>query len=1203
MTDWAQLVNTNSPLPEYPRPQLVRSNWLNLNGIWQFQAGAISDPVPTNQTLAREILVPFPMESALSGIQEYHDRSWYRRTFIVPAGWNGNRIILHLDAVDWESEVFINGHSMGIHRGGYDPASYDITPYLAGSGAQELIVRDYDPTDNGGQARGKQTLFPGGIMYTSCSGIWQPVWLEPVPTTSVADLKLVPDIDHALLSLNVTVSGPTNGVTVRATARIGTNVVGGISGAPGADLSLPVTNAILWSPTNPFLYDLEITLSNGPALLDTVTSYFGMRKISLGSVNGFVKMLLNNQFVFQFGPLDQGFWPDGIYTAPTDDALKSDLEQEKGFGFNMVRKHIKVERARWYYWADRLGVLVWQDMPSVNSYTGNPQPIDAPQFETELVRLVKTHWNHPSIIMWVIFNEAQGQHDTAALVSEVKALDPSRLVNQASGGNYFGVGDILDSHSYPNPSYPTSATQAVVNGEFGGVGLGITNHTWAAGWGYVGATDGADLAAQFEGFCGQLSVFVENHGLSAAVYTQITDVETELNGLCTYDRRVRKPDIRRIQAAVVSASTPSLFSILMPTSQTDGQSWRYVTNAPAANWFATNFSDAAWSTGSGGFGAGNPPNTAGILRTTWNTPDIWLRRSFNPGGLTPSQISNLVFNVYHDEDVEIYVNGVLAGSAAGYTTDYGLIAMNSAGQAVIHTNTLSNTLAVHCHQTGGGQFIDVGLSVRAEIFIPLARAPGTPTNLAAAVGVSGVTLGWSSVPIATGYTLKRSSVSGGPYSVVGSSPINVITDATVTNSATYYYVVAATNILGPGPNSTEVVATTPAAVPPRLTTWFKADAITGVANGGAVATWTDSSGNTNQATQVIGSQRPTYLTAALNGLPVVHFNSANSNYLAFDRPVQDDFTLFCVFRSSQGIGTGTQFYQGAGLVNGEVPGVANDFGTSLNANGAVLAGIGNPDLTLVGAGNYNNGQGHLLTFKRIRSTGALTLYLDGALVATGNGAMQSLTAPTRLVLGAQQTLINFLTGDIAEVKIYDAPLSDPDRLAEESGLQCKYGLATGNPPASPSGLAALAGNRQVLLSWQPVFGARNYQLKRAASSAGPFSIIAGGITATNFLDLGAINGATNYYVISSVNACGSSADSPGIAVFLPLPSLGAGLGSNGFTMTWPGWANDWQLQSTTNLAPPVVWSPVTNAAVTSNGQFIVTIPLGSDARFFRLASP
>jgi beta-galactosidase/beta-glucuronidase len=346
MTDWARQVDPANPLPEYPRPQMVRGEWLNLNGVWEFQAGAAGEVVPGNQKLAEEILVPFPMESALSGVMKYHERSWYRRTFTVPEKWLGRRIVLHLDAVDWESEIFINGKSAGVHKGGYDPASYDITAYLNGRSPQELIVRVYDPTDAAGEPRGKQTLHPGGIMYTSTSGIWQPVWLEPVPATGIADLKLVPDIDAGGLKLSVTVSGTADDMKVNAIARVGKKVIGKISGAPGAELFLSVPKATLWCPTNPFLYDLDVTLTKGGKNLDAVTSYFGMRKISLGKVDGFVKILLNNQFVFQFGPLDQGFWPDGIYTAPTDDALKSDIQREKAVGFNMVRKHIKVERAR-----------------------------------------------------------------------------------------------------------------------------------------------------------------------------------------------------------------------------------------------------------------------------------------------------------------------------------------------------------------------------------------------------------------------------------------------------------------------------------------------------------------------------------------------------------------------------------------------------------------------------------------------------------------------------------------------------------------------------------------------------------------------------------------------------------------------------------------------------------------------------------------
>ena len=715
MTDWAQQVDPAHPLPEYPRPQMVRSNWLNLNGIWQFQAGGEGDAVPVNQNLSREILVPFPMESALSGVMEHHERSWYRRTFSVPANWSGQRILLHLDAVDWESEVFINGQSVGVHKGGYDPITYDITSKLSGSGPQELIVRVYDPTDNYGQPRGKQTLHPGGIMYTSSSGIWQTVWLEPVPANSIASLKLVPDIDHERLSVTAYLTGATNGITVNAVARIGSEIVSSISGPAGSELLLPVANPNLWSPTHPFLYDLDITISNAATKLDSVTSYFGMRKISLGKKDGFVKMLLNNEFVFQFGPLDQGFWPDGIYTAPTDLALKFDLEQEKAFGYNMVRKHIKVEPARWYYWADKLGLLVWQDMPSLNSYTGNPRPIDKPQFELELTRMIENLRNYPSIIMWVVFNEAQGQHDTAALVQKVKTLDPSRLVNQASGGNLEGVGDILDLHSYPNPSYASSDTQAVVCGEFGGVGLGITNHTWAPGWGYVDARDGADLTSRFEDFSAQLCDFVQNHGLSAAVYTEITDVEIELNGFLTYDRKVRKPILNRIQSAILAPLGKYQYTTILPTSESNAQFWKYTTSAPAANWATTNFDDNSWNNGFGGFGTAGTPGS--VVRTVWNKPDIWLRRVFNPGALSPEQIRDLVFRLHHDEDVEIYLNGVLAFSASGYSSSYLHFPMNEAARAAFRPNAL-NTLAVHCRQTSGGQYIDVGLDIRSVLVPP-----------------------------------------------------------------------------------------------------------------------------------------------------------------------------------------------------------------------------------------------------------------------------------------------------------------------------------------------------------------------------------------------------------------------------------------------------------------------------------------------------
>lgn len=563
MTDWAAQVNSTNVLPEYPRPQMVRTDWLSLNGVWQFQAGATNDPAPVGQNLLGVILVPFPMESALSGVMQYHPFSWYRRRFTVPNDWSGRRILLHCDAINWRSQIYVNGQSAGLHTGGYDPFTFDITPYLNG-GTNELLVRVYSPEDSGGQPRGKQTLYPGGIMFTSASGIWQPVWLEPVPATSINNLHLTPDIDNHRLLVSVAISGLTNGLRLNGIVLDGATPVASTTVFPGNSMFLNIPAAKLWSPTNPYLYNLKISLTSNSVPIDVVSSYFGMRKISLGMDNGFTKMLLNNQFVFEFGPLDQGYWPDGVYTAPTDAALRSDIEMEKALGFNLVRKHIKVEPQRWYYWADRLGILVWQDMPSCNSYTGNPSPppVDPVDFTGELTAMVTNHWNSPAIISWVIFNEGQGQKgsgngvgqaNTATLVSLVENLDPSRLVNQASGWTHVGAGAVLDAHNYPDPVCPTSASQAAACGEFGGVWQGIIGHTWAPGPGEITPAQAANpVATQFEALANELPDLIQNDGLSAAVYTEISDVEIELAGLLTFDRRILKPNPTRMQSAITA---------------------------------------------------------------------------------------------------------------------------------------------------------------------------------------------------------------------------------------------------------------------------------------------------------------------------------------------------------------------------------------------------------------------------------------------------------------------------------------------------------------------------------------------------------------------------------------------------------------------------------------------------------------------------
>ena len=360
MTRWAAQVDLKAPLPEYPRPQFVRKDWLNLNGIWEYQPGAVSDSVPVGTKLASEILVPFPVESPLSGVMEQHDRLWYRRSFTVPPAWQGRHVILHFGAVDFESEVYVNGKSVGVHRGGYDPFIYDITSYLKTGDAQELIVRVFDPTDNGGQPRGKQTTHPHGVMYTSTTGIWQTVWLEPVAENGIEDVKIVPDIDAGTVKVTVKAYGNPADQKVKLVEKDGSKIVQEISGNSGEEISLPIPHAKLWSPDHPFLYDLKISVSSGGKTVDSVASYFGMRKIEIAEVDGVKKILLNGKFVFGVGTLDQGFWPDGVYTAPTDDALKSDLQMMKDLSLNMVRKHLKVEPARWYYWTDHLGLLVWQ---------------------------------------------------------------------------------------------------------------------------------------------------------------------------------------------------------------------------------------------------------------------------------------------------------------------------------------------------------------------------------------------------------------------------------------------------------------------------------------------------------------------------------------------------------------------------------------------------------------------------------------------------------------------------------------------------------------------------------------------------------------------------------------------------------------------------------------------------------------------------
>ena len=564
-TAWSKKVEPSNPLSEYPSPQMVRDRWKNLNGLWDYTIVPKGSFIPSS--FDGKILVPFAIESSLSGVQKNvgsENELWYRCVFEVPSSWKGNNILLHFGAVDWQADIWVNGIKIGTHKGGYTPFSFDIKPFLKKEKKQELLVKVWDPTNDGFQPRGKQVKKPRSIWYTPVTGVWQTVWLEPVGEIYIKHVKTIPNIDGNIVSVQVTVDGALNSDIIEVNVFEDDNIVATGKAKCGQAVFLGIENAKLWSPETPYLYEMEVSVLSIGTQRDRVRSYFGMRKISTKrDENNIVRLQLNNKDYFQFGPLDQGWWPDGLYTAPTDDALRYDIKKTKDFGFNMIRKHVKVEPARWYYHADKEGILVWQDMPSGDDYTDwqNRKYFDGKELErsAESEADFRQEWkevmdltiSNPSVVVWVPFNERWGQFKTEEIAEWTKNYDPSCLVNAASRGNYYYAGDMLDTHHYPDPEIGmVDPNKANVLGEYGGIGLVIEGHVWEdnKNWGYVKYKDKKEATEAYLEMIKQLKKLIPVV-YSAAVYTQTTDVESEVNGIMTYDRKIVKMDEAKIRKA------------------------------------------------------------------------------------------------------------------------------------------------------------------------------------------------------------------------------------------------------------------------------------------------------------------------------------------------------------------------------------------------------------------------------------------------------------------------------------------------------------------------------------------------------------------------------------------------------------------------------------------------------------------------------
>lgn len=605
-TQWGEKVTPENAWREYPRPQMKREAWMNLNGLWDYAVVKRGEKAPAQ--FDGQILVPFCIESSLSGVGKPllpTQELWYNKKFTLPADWAGKEVILRFDAVDYETRLWVNGKKVGEHQGGNDPFSFNITPFLTKKGDQEIVMSVWDPTDTGLQPRGKQALEPKGIWYTPVSGIWQTVWLEALNKTSIQKFDPVPDVDNNKINFQTAAVGLTGKEKLQLTISNGGFVIKDTVLSYTANFSVSISTPKLWTPEQPNLYSVEVALLNNNIATDKFSSYFAMRKIALGvDRNGYQRLMLNNEPVFQYGTLDQGWWPDGLLTPPSDAAMLYDMVKLKEMGFNMIRKHIKVEPSRYYYHADTMGVLLWQDMPSGFEGGGKPSHVaadaktdwvrpaeSAKQFEQEWKNIMDHLRFFPSIVMWVPLNEGWGQYDTKRIAELTKQYDPTRLVDAPSGWTDRGVGDVNDAHQYPGPGMEPAALnkgRAIVLGEFGGLGLVVKNHIWDANkrnWGYKTYMENQVLISEYAQLMHNMKLMIPR-GLAAAVYTQTTDVEGEVNGLLTYDRKVVKipADLLRILHAPLYEKAEGKITFINKKDEVAKSSFQFVKSAPATDW-------------------------------------------------------------------------------------------------------------------------------------------------------------------------------------------------------------------------------------------------------------------------------------------------------------------------------------------------------------------------------------------------------------------------------------------------------------------------------------------------------------------------------------------------------------------------------------------------------------------------------------------